>query len=83
MAILYVYGITTCNEWSLVLQHGNKFDCKYGCYGGCGWRGENIIFVVFCNFLAFETRSPFTNFEDMKMLFSFLKVKIYPKKLEH
>jgi hypothetical protein len=31
--------------------------------------------------MSFETRSPFINFENMKMLFSFLKVKIYPQKI--
>jgi hypothetical protein len=64
----------------ILLQHGNRFNYKHGCYGVCGWRKEKITFIDFCKFLAFETRSPFTNFEDMKMLFLFLKVKIYPKK---
>jgi hypothetical protein len=42
MAILYVYGITTYNKWSLALKHGNIFNYKYGCYGDVIGEGKNV-----------------------------------------
>ncbi len=63
-----------------ILQHGEIFGYKHGCYGGWSWKeGKKILFFV-AIFWLLKQGHPFIAFEAMKMFIQYLKVKNTPKK---
>jgi len=78
--IKFFYKVTTCKEWTSFLQLGKKHVANMMVVKGFVEERtkEYLLFVVI--FWLLQQGQPFANFETMKVLVQFLKVKHISKK---